>query len=134
MELFLGGCYQGKLDYVKKIHPECEGQILEGCELSLEKEKLLQEVTAFSKPVINHFHEWVKRCLAEQAEPEKLTLALIQQNLNLIIISDEVGNGIVPMDAMEREYRERTGRIQIMIAERAERVERVLCGMGQRLK
>ena len=30
MELFLGGCYQGKKEYVLKLHPECKGQVIEG--------------------------------------------------------------------------------------------------------
>ena len=50
------------------------------------------------------------------------------------IICDEIGNGIVPGDRFEREYRERTGRILIDLAARAERVERVICGIGQRIK
>ena len=50
-------------------------------------------------------------------------------------ISESTGvNGIVPMDALERDYRERTGRLQIRIAEKAERVERIVCGISQRLK
>ena len=50
------------------------------------------------------------------------------------IICDEVGNGIVPMDAFEREYRERLGRFLIEVAKRADRVERIMCGIGQRIK
>ena len=38
------------------------------------------------------------------------------------------------MDAFEREYRERTGRILIRLAQEAEEVERVICGIGQRIK
>jgi adenosyl cobinamide kinase/adenosyl cobinamide phosphate guanylyltransferase len=38
------------------------------------------------------------------------------------------------MDAFEREYRERLGRILITIAAKADRVERVICGIGQRIK
>lgn len=51
-----------------------------------------------------------------------------------IIICDEVGNGIVPASPAEREYRERVGRILITLAQKAEEVERVICGIGQKLK
>ena len=50
------------------------------------------------------------------------------------MISDEIGNGIVPMDAFEREYREQTGRILIELAKEAEEVIRVICGIGQKIK
>lgn len=38
------------------------------------------------------------------------------------------------MDAFEREYRERLGRFLIEVAKRADRVERIMCGIGQRIK
>ena len=37
-------------------------------------------------------------------------------------------------EAGEREYRERLGRMLVEIAKRAESVERVFCGIGQRIK
>ncbi len=58
----------------------------------------------------------------------------MHRNDNCIIISDEIGNGIVPVEAFEREYRERTGRILIQLAQKAEEVERVICGIGQKIK
>ena len=58
----------------------------------------------------------------------------VDQHPNCVMISDEVGNGIVPVDAFEREYRERTGRILVELARRADEVERVICGIGQRIK
>ena len=47
---------------------------------------------------------------------------------------DEVGNGIVPIDFLEREYRERTGRILVKLANQADEVVRVICGIGQKIK
>ena len=41
---------------------------------------------------------------------------------------------IVPLDSFEREYRERLGRLLCEIAAKAERVERIVCGIGQRIK
>ncbi|MCI8634679.1 MAG: hypothetical protein HFJ05_03630 [Eubacterium sp.] len=53
---------------------------------------------------------------------------------NCVIISDEIGNGIVPVDAFDRTYRERTGRILVQPAGQAEEVERVIYGIGQKIK
>ena len=51
-----------------------------------------------------------------------------------IIVCDELGCGVVPMDAFERAWRERTGRIGCELAKQAEAVYRVTCGIGTRIK
>ena len=61
-------------------------------------------------------------------------MEFVEKYPNCVIISDEVGNGIVPIEAFEREYRERTGRILVELAKKAEEVERVICGIGQKIK
>lgn len=134
MELFLGGCCQGKKEYVLKLHPECKNQVLEGENFPTDWDGMIKELQAFENPVINHLHLWVRKCLEQQADVEQLSDQLLEAYPELIFICDEIGNGIVPIDALERDYRERTGRLQIRIAERAERVERIVCGISQRLK
>ncbi len=56
------------------------------------------------------------------------------KNHDLIIISDEVGCGVVPIDAKEREWRECAGRACCLAAKRAETVVRVVCGIGTVIK
>ena len=51
-----------------------------------------------------------------------------------IVICDEVGCGVVPMDREDRSWRERVGRTCCRLAERASAVYRVTCGLGVRLK
>ena len=51
-----------------------------------------------------------------------------------VLIGSEVGCGIVPVDAEERARRERRGRLQCLIAERADRVVRMCCGIPQAIK
>ncbi len=84
--------------------------------------------------VLNNFHMLVRNWLKAGVDPEEEIKGILLKCPRLIIISDEVGNGIVPMEAEEREYRERLGRILCTLAEKAEKVERVICGIGQRLK
>ena len=57
-----------------------------------------------------------------------------EKNKDTIVIADEIGNGIVPLDAFEREYREQTGRAEILLAKKADEVVRVICGIGQKIK
>ena len=68
----------------------------------------------------------------EQREDVKKTLQKIHPDC--ILICDEIGNGIVPMEAEERIYRERTGRILEQLAAQADEVVRVVCGIGQKIK
>ncbi len=51
-----------------------------------------------------------------------------------VVICDEVGSGVVPTDREERLWREACGRLCISLAERAQRVVRVQCGLPQVLK
>lgn len=50
------------------------------------------------------------------------------------VIATEVGGGVVPLDASEREARERAGRLNCLLAERADTVVRVFCGIPQVIK
>ena len=52
----------------------------------------------------------------------------------LVLVSDEVGSGIVPIDAFEREFREKNGRVNCYLASQAEQVIRVPAGIGTRIK
>lgn len=65
---------------------------------------------------------------------EDVIRALMAGNPNRILVTDEVGYGIVPIDPLERCYREETGRICCLAAKEAEQVWRVCCGLGQRIK
>jgi len=112
MELYIGGYAQGKLEYVKSVYGD-------------------------KREIWNDFHLWVKESISQgktTEEIEKDVFNRIETNPELIIICDEIGNGIVPMGESERFYREYTGRLLIKIAERAEKVVRITCGLPQRIK
>ncbi|MCR5136814.1 MAG: bifunctional adenosylcobinamide kinase/adenosylcobinamide-phosphate guanylyltransferase [Oscillospiraceae bacterium] len=53
---------------------------------------------------------------------------------NRIVIATEIGGGIIPLDREERQHRERAGRLACLLAERADTVIRVCCGLPQLLK
>ena len=59
---------------------------------------------------------------------------LMQENPDAFVTADEIGCGIVPMEAFERDYRETDGRICQRIAAYSEEVHRVICGLGMRIK
>ena len=75
-----------------------------------------------------------ERWLEQGKNWEELASLMLEENRDLILICDEIGCGLVPVDAFEREYRESTGRVMNALAVQAERVDRVVCGIGRRIK
>ena len=138
MELYLGGMAQGKLELVCRRHPQALVLDEKKLEEVLRMEKASAEAPEINGWVIwDHFHLFVKSMLAKGAEPVaiwELVTKGIEETPNLCIISDEIGNGIVPMEKEERIYREETGRILCKIAGKAESVERVVCGISVKIK
>lgn len=127
MVLVIGGYAQGKLDYVRQRWQMEKLVVWDG--MLPEKR---EEVDACV--VVNHLHLWIKECLLHKEDPMGKLDEFLEETPDCILISDEIGNGIVPVDAFEREYREKTGRILIVLAKRAEEVERIVCGMAQKIK
>lgn len=127
MKLVIGGYAQGKLQYVLS---EYSISTMIVCDARL------PEITSEQNGVIviNHFHDWVKERLLSNGNPMEEIFRFVDQYPDCVIISDEIGNGIVPADAFERAYREQTGRILVALAARAEEVERVICRIGQKIK
>lgn len=109
MILIIGGAWQGKTEYAKAAFGE-------------------------NAVMINHYHLRVKEQLKEGKEPLMEAQKLLEENEECIIISDEIGYGLVPVDAFEREYREMAGRVNCYLAKKAEQVIRVVCGIGERIK
>ena len=124
MKFITGGAYQGKLEYAKKLYPGAEWTDGAGCSL--------QEI--LSCGAVDHFHLFVRRWLQEGKTPQELIRAILDKNRDLIIVCDEIGCGLVPTDAFEREYRESVGRICTQLVEYADEVYRVTCGTGGRIR
>jgi len=142
MELFLGGAFQGKLEYVKSLYPESEIFDESNFEKLFDAEKSLA--------ILNNFHLVVKNLLAsysdcyqkkeikseneiEKSVEEKI-FRIIEKNSEIKIISDEIGSGIVPFQRSDRLWREISGRILVKIAKKSEKVVRIICGIPNRIK
>ena len=55
-------------------------------------------------------------------------------NPDIVVVSQEVGYGVVPMDAFDRKYREAVGRVCTGLASKSKKVTRVVCGIGTVIK
>lgn len=134
MKLIIGGCSQGKLTYVLRKTGEDRCKIWDGILPGDAKSDTAKPDVPDTIVIVNHLHTFIKTSMQRGKNPKESIMDFITQYPDCILISDEIGNGIVPMDAFEREYREQTGRILIEIAKEAEEVIRVICGIGQKIK
>jgi len=118
MVMITGGAYQGKKVYVTEKFGFSETDIADGavCEFELLK----------SAPCIINYHILVKR-LGDECIT--FTKELCRSNPDTVIIIDEIGCGIVPLDKSERVWRENVGRCGCIIASCADTVIRIVCGI-----
>ena len=126
MQLVIGGAFQGKKDYVKNTFHLEKGEMQDGANASYED--------IFSSPCLYHFHQWIRKGLEENWDLENLEIQLLEKNPQIILISNELGYGVVPIEAFDRKYREATGRICTRIAAKSSQVIRVVCGIGTVIK
>ena len=68
------------------------------------------------------------------AEADDLTALADRLAQTEVVIATEVGGGVVPTDPEQRRAREAAGRLSCLLAERADTVIRVCCGLPQLLK
>lgn len=164
MEVYFGGAFQGKLEYVL----EKKGclKVADGTGCSLKDIKEAQ--------VLNHLHLYIKRLTnkegaaynttaddiitddttaddtitdnttaddtitadttAKTTPADEIINDIYEANPDIILICDEVGGGIVPLKKEDRIYREAVGRALCCAVKKSDRVERVMCGIGQCLK
>lgn len=117
MELITGGAYQGKKEYAKKIFGFTDSQITDGAVCS--------ENDIFSAVCISNYHMFVRRMTESGVNAVSLTRRLCTENPDAVILMNETGCGIVPLEKSERIWREETGRCGCIIAEHSEKVTRL---------
>lgn len=78
---------------------------------------------------IYDYQDRVRALMAEGIDPEAFTAQFLDAHPDVVIVMDEVGSGIVPIEAEERAWREACGRCGCLIAARADAVVRLVCGI-----
>ena len=120
MKLYIGGTENGQRELAAKE----SGSIPTLC----------SPEAALHTPCIDAFHMTIRELLRSGGDAKAFARQLFDENPDVVVVCDEIGLGIVPMDPFERRWREETGRALCILAESAERVVRVYCGIPQVIK
>ncbi|MBE5958623.1 MAG: hypothetical protein E7254_07170 [Lachnospiraceae bacterium] len=108
MKLIIGGRASGKTEYANR---EYDGS-----------------------KIADNINDLARELFDSKMSYEMASEYIIKNYADFVVITDEVGNGIVPVDKTERDFREWIGRVQVSLAKEADEVVRVICGIGQRIK
>jgi adenosyl cobinamide kinase/adenosyl cobinamide phosphate guanylyltransferase len=112
--LVIGGLASGKREFVKKEFGFTDTD--------------MADAVLDSRPVIYNLQNLVSASLSDV--DSLLPTLLLKQ----IVICNETGSGVVPVDKLERAAREATGRLCVGLAGQAVKVVRVVCGIPTVIK
>lgn len=132
LTLVIGGRAQGKTEYLREQFGLNASEIAPAAAFAGGEELSAAGAEGKASPrALVHLEELVRLRGAKEA------LAALEGWLSAgerYICCDEVGLGVVPIDFAEREFRDEVGRALCALAKRAERVFRVIAGIGKRIK
>lgn len=126
MIFIIGGFAQGKLKYVMEKYGYDENDIFDA------EKHLISDWNG--EHVINNAQEFVKQWVNSGKDPQVCASEFCEEFEDVVIISQEIGCGIVPVSKQMREWREAVGRVNCVFSEYAKTVERVCCGLGMKIK
>ena len=125
MIMIIGGRFQGKTSYALSLGIKNE-DIRSGSELSLE--------VPCNMVCISDFQLFIKKVCENGLDPREKTAELLEKNPRIVIISSEIGNGVIPIEKNDRIWRESVGRACCFLASKAEKVIRMVCGIPTIIK
>ena len=108
MKLYIGGVCQGQMELAQSENPDSE--------------------------ILSDFHETVRNALQRGEDARALAQRLVREKPDAVVVANEVGCGVVPIEAGERAFREAVGRALCVLAQASCSVTRVVCGIGVRIK
>lgn len=123
MMLIIGGAYEGKTEYAKAvgISDICDGETAGFEEIKKHK-------------CVKNYQMLVKRQLEAGLDPLNEAKKLFDKCPDIVIISTEIGCGIVPIEKSERIWREIVGKVCCFLAAKSEKVIRISCGIASVIK
>ncbi|MDE6764071.1 MAG: bifunctional adenosylcobinamide kinase/adenosylcobinamide-phosphate guanylyltransferase [Oscillospiraceae bacterium] len=126
MIMITGGSFQGKIKFAAEHFNINKNDILSGENCRFDN--------VFSAKCVSNFQYLIKRLIENKIDPVEFTQKLCRDNPKAVIIINEIGCGIIPIEKSERIWREQTGRAGCIVAEKASAVIRICCGIPTIIK
>lgn len=126
MKLILGGYANDRTAYAMQNYQLTESDCFDAAAEPLARWN--------GQRLILHAEQLVNPWLEQGKEPCTEILPWLERWQNAVLITQEVGCGLVPVTPQQRQLREAVGHFNRLLAECAETVERVCCGLGMQLK
>ena len=124
MILIFGGAYNGKLEFTKEKYDMDNAEIF----------FCIDQHLKFDKKVLCGLHIFTRACVLNKIN----SVEILENNINSlkhkIIICDEINSGIVPMEKLDRAWREETGRALQFLTKHSSSVYRIFFGLQEELK
>ena len=139
--VFLATAEPGDQEMADRIaaHQKERGREWRTVEEPLEVAAFLETAPQGQVVLVDCLTVWLANVMArkeaqEEVEMSRLVSAVAGAKAGLVLVANEVGQGIVPANALARGFRDRAGRLNQMMAAAAEEVVLVTAGLPQRLK
>lgn len=122
MKLILGGAYQGKRSFAQaQYHCKTWFDFQAG-----EPQDVFDGFC--------HLEELTRREALRGGSAAALLARMAPYWANAVVVSREIGSGVVPIDVTDRAWRELHGQTLQSLASQADRVIRIFCGLPEVLK
>ena len=126
MILICAGVYQGKLHYALTrfklserdiYHCKCDDIAVPG-----------------NKKILYEIDKWILALVKKERDVAEAVRQCIAGNQDGIVICNDISCGVVPVDPVLRKWREAVGTSLVLLAQHADEVIRVFCGIPTRIK
>lgn len=130
--------YDAEMKEKIHVHQQRRGTGWTSVEAPLDVNAPLRAVSPHQACLLDCATLWLSNHLQSQhdisLQTDRLVEALAAARGPVVVVSNEVGQGIVPDNALARRFREEQGRLNIALAEAADAVVFVTAGLPQVLK
>ncbi|MBR5229308.1 MAG: bifunctional adenosylcobinamide kinase/adenosylcobinamide-phosphate guanylyltransferase [Firmicutes bacterium] len=126
MTVIFGGAYQGKLQYAQETFNISDDSVFVCQPDSTQIDT--------NKKIIYGLENFTFACVKTGEEAKDLLASFRQELSDKVIVCADISQGIVPLDADQRAWREMNGRCMLWLGREADRVIRVFCGIGRDIK
>ena len=130
MHVYIGGAHNGKRDYVKKTLANQDSEWFEG---TLPGDSYPHNPDTIQTVVIAGLEEWLAKTAFSEEDAIAQVLDAVSGRDAVFILTD-IGRGIVPIDAGQRQLRDTCGRLYQRLIAEADEVTRIWYGIPQLVK